>query len=85
MDIFNDDYLFVSDFIEKKIPILRKNSDFNDIYIRLTDLMEELEKTLTENQKKKFDELVTLFYKTEKYYFALAYSFGVKYGEDLKK
>lgn len=71
MDIFNDDYLFVSDFIEKKIPILRKNSDFNDIYIRLTDLMEELEKTLTENQKKKFDELVTLFYKTEKYYFAL--------------
>ena len=47
--------------------------------------MEELEKTLSETQKEQFNEIVELFYQTEEYYFAFAYSLGVKYGEKLQK
>ena len=47
--------------------------------------MEELDVTLTDAQKKQFHEIVQLFYQTEEYYFALSYSLGVKYGEDLKQ
>lgn len=36
-------------------------------------------------QKEKFNEIISLFYNTEEYYFALAYSLGVKYAKDLKK
>lgn len=84
MEIFeNGDYKFISNLVEKKLPILKKNEDFNKQYLRLSDAMEELEKTLSEEQKGRFDEIVQLFYKTEEYYFALSYSLGVKYGEDL--
>jgi len=47
--------------------------------------MEELEKDLSQNQQEKFHEVIELFYQTEEYYFALAYSLGIKYGEDLKR
>ena len=46
--------------------------------------MEELEQTLSEQQKKQFDEIVQLFYKTEEFYFAFSFSLGLKYGEELK-
>lgn len=86
MKIFNnEDYKFISKLVEKRLPILRKNEDFNKKYIRLSDAMEELEKTLSEKQKEQFNEIVQLFYTTEEYYFALSYALGVKYGEDLKK
>lgn len=81
----NEDYKEISNFIEKKLPILRQNEKFKEQYIRLSDVMEELEKTLSDEQKQKFDEIVELFYKTEEYYFAFSYSLGVKYGEELKK
>ena len=84
MEIFNNDnYKFISDYVEQKLPILKEN--FKAEYLRLTDAMEELEQTLSKQQKEQFDEIVQLFYKTEEYYFAFSYSLGVKYGEDLKR
>ena len=86
MDIFyNEDYKLISEMIEKKIPTLRKNEVFNKKYLRLTDAMEELENSLSKEQKEKFNEIVKLFYETEAYYFAFSYSLGVKYGKDLEK
>lgn len=86
MEIFDsDDYKFISNFVEQKIPILKENQNFERDYLRLNDAIEELERTLSEEQKRQFDEIIQLFYKTEEYYFAFSYSLGVKYGEELKK
>lgn len=86
MEIFkNEDYQIINNLIEKKLPILKENRDFNKKYTRLFDEMEKLEKTLSKEQKEQFEEIIKLFYETEEYYFALSYSLGVKYGEDLKK
>ncbi len=86
MEIFNnDDYKFISNFIEEKIYILKENKDFKENYFRLNDVIDELEKTLSKEQKKKFNEIVELFYKTEEYYLAFSYSLGLKYGKDLEK
>lgn len=78
-------YELISELIEEKMPLLRKNKDFNQMYVRLSDAIDELEDVLPENQKKLFGEIIQLFFKTEEYYFALAYSLGVKYGIELKK
>ena len=86
MNIFNDNtYLYISDLIEDKIPILKQNKEFENEYLRLTDLIENIDKNIQETYKEQFNEMIELFYTTEKYYFALAYSLGVKYGEDLKE
>ena len=86
MEIFNNETKnFISNLIEEKLPILKGNKDFKEKYARLSDSMDELEKTLSKNQKELFNEIVNLFYETEKYYFTLSYSLGIKYGEDLKK
>ena len=86
MEIFNNqNYKYISKLMEEKLPILRKNDDFNKKYLRLSDSMEELDETLSEKQKEQFNEIVQLFYNTEEYYFALSYSLGVKYGQDLQK
>ena len=85
MEIFNDSRKIISNFVEKKLLILRENSDFNQKYIRLSDAIDELASCLTNEQNERFDEIVKLFYQTEEYYFALSYSLGVKYGEELKQ
>ncbi len=86
MEIFNNEIKdFINNLIEEKLPILKENTDFKEKYLRLSDAMDELDKTLSKNQKELFDEIVDLFYETEKYYFTLSYSLGLKYGEDLKK
>ncbi len=85
MDIFNDDnYKYISDFVESKIPILRENEEFNKKYIKQNDLIDSLNEMLSGEQKEKFNNLIKSFYETEEYYFALSYSLGVKYGESLK-
>ena len=85
MEMFeNNDYKFISDFVESKLSILRNNEEFNKKTKILSDSMEELEKTLSKEQKEKFDKIIKLFHDTEEYYFAFSYSLGVKYGEDLK-
>ena len=80
----NNDYKVISDFVEGKLSILRNNEEFNKKTKKLSDSMEELEKTLSKEQKEKFDKIIKLFYDTEEYYFAFSYSLGVKYGEDLR-
>ena len=85
MEIFNDSRKIISNFVEKKLQILRENSDFNQKYIRLSDAIDELASCLTNEQNELFDEIVKLFYQTEEYYFALSYSLGVKYGEEVKQ
>lgn len=81
----NENYRYISNFVEENIGVLKNNQDYQEKYKRLTDAMEELDITLTDIQKKQFHEIVQLFYQTEEYYFALSYSLGVKYGEDLKQ
>lgn len=85
MEIFNDSRKIISNLVEKKISILRGNPDFNQKYIRLSDAIDELTNCLTKEQNELLDEIIKLFYQTEEYYFALSYSLGVKYGEDLKR
>lgn len=86
IDIFeNENYKFISDFVETKIPILRENAKFENDYMKLSETMESLETELLDIQKEKFNEIIKLMYKNEEYYFALAYSLGVKYGADLRK
>lgn len=47
MEIFNNEnYKYISKMIEGKLPSLRENEEFNKMYLRLSDAMEELEKTL---------------------------------------
>ncbi len=85
-EIFNlDDYKNIANLIEEKMSILRKNEDFNEKYLRLTNMIENLENNLDEIKKEEFEEIVKLFYETEQYYFILSYSLGVKYGDMLNK
>lgn len=85
MEIFKDNsYKYISNFVESKISILRQNKDFNKKYIELSDLIDKLNTNLSGKQKEDFNTLMKLFYETEEYYFALSYSLGIKYGENLK-
>lgn len=85
MEIFNNgNYKYISNFIESKMHILRKNDEFNEKYLEQSNLIEIFNKTLVGEQKEKFNILIKSFYETEEYYFVLSYSLGVKYGEDLK-
>ena len=85
MEIFNDDnYKYIRNFIENKIPILRQNKIFNKKYLEQMNLIDDFNKTLPIKEKEKFNKLIKLFYETEEYYFALSYSLGIKYGENLK-
>lgn len=85
MEIFdNGNYKYISDFVESKIPILRQNEIFNKKYLKQTNLIDNLNQTLSGEQKEKFNTLINCFYETEEYYFALSYSLGIKYGKDLK-
>ena len=78
-------YKYISKLVEEKIPVLKKNSDFKQKYTKLADLIDEMAKNLPSDYKKQFDEIIKLTYSVEEFYFALAYSLGIKYGEDLEK
>lgn len=80
-----EDYKIISNLIEQKVSILRQSKDFDKKYLRLTNLIEELEDDLVKEQKEKLDEIIKLFYETEEYYFVLSYSLGVRYGDFLRK
>lgn len=69
----NENYKYISEFIEQKLPILRENTDFNEKYLTLANKMEELEKNLSPKRLEEFHEIVELFYETEEYYFAFSY------------
>lgn len=48
--------------MQKKLPILRENKEFESKYIRLTDAIEELERTLSETQKEQFNKKFPNFF-----------------------
>ena len=84
-EIFNlEEYKNISNLIEEKLPILRRNKDFNEKYIKLNTMIEKLENNLVKKQKEEFEEIVKLFYETEEYYFILSFLLGLKYGNTLK-
>lgn len=80
----NGDYKFITNLISERMDKLRECEEFDKKYQKLYDLMDDIELLFDDKQKEKFNEIVKLFYETEEYYFALAYSLGVKYGKDLK-
>ena len=70
MEIFNDEnYKYISDFVESKISVLRQNEDFNKKYIEQADLIDTLNASLSEDQKEKFNALIKSFYETEDEFF----------------
>ncbi len=86
MDIFNSEIKdCINSIIENKLPILKENKDFNEKYSQLNNTMDELERSLSNNQKILFNNLIKLFYETEEYYFTLSYFLGLKCGKDIKK
>lgn len=86
MHIFeNGDYKLISQMVEEKIGLLKEEQEFKQKYIKLANITDQIEKELPQEQKKLFAEMQELIYETEAYYFALSYSLGVKYGEDLQK
>ena len=85
IDFFeNGDYKYVTNLVNERIEKLKRCEEFNKKYQKLYDLMDDIELLFDDNQKEKFNEIVKLFYDLEEYYFALAYSLGIKYGNDLK-
>lgn len=80
----NGDYKFITNLISERMDKLRECEEFDKKYQKLYDLMDDIELLFDDKQKEKFNEIVQLFYETEEYYSALAYSLGVKYGCDLK-
>ena len=79
------DYKIISELVEKRINILKQSEGFKEKYNMLSTKIDKLEIELKEKQKKDFQDILKLFYETEEYYFAFAYSLGVKYGNDLKQ
>ena len=80
----NGDYKFITNLINERMDKLKECKDFNKKYEKLYDLIDEIELLFDDKQKSKFNEVIQLFYEVEEYYFALAYSLGLKYGNDLE-
>ena len=81
---FTGEYRLITNLINDRIENLKKYKDFNTKYTKLYDLIDEMDENLNDKQKYKFNEIIKLIYETEEYYFALAYSLGVKYGNEIK-
>ncbi len=85
IDFFeNGEYRLITNLINDRIENLKKYKDFNTKYTKLYDLIDEMDENLNNKQKYKFNEIIKLIYETEEYYFALAYSLGIKYGNEIK-
>lgn len=85
-DLFDNDTIeLINEFVEKKIPFLNNCQDFKSKKEELSNLMDDLELNLEKEQKEKFDKFINLNFQLEQYYFALAYSLGIKYGKTLKQ
>ena len=66
----------LSDYIEGKFNKLNEIKAFKEKDKKLTDIKEEFETSLTDQQNEMFDEVMRLIYQTEDYYFTLAYILG---------
>lgn len=76
---------YIAELVQEKIAELKNNKDFEEKYEELSKKIDELENELNNEDKEKFLDIIKLTFSVEEYYFTLAYSLGVKYGEDLKK
>ena len=85
MDIFqNDDYLYISNFVEDKLPELRKIDKYNKIYLENSSLIEELDSLLQEEEKQIFNNIIKTNSELENYYFAYAILLGAKYSKKIE-
>ena len=85
MDVFqNDDYLYISNFIEDKLPELREIDKYNKIYLENSSLIEELDSLLQEEERQKFNDIIKTNYELENYYFAYAFLLGAKYSKKIE-
>ena len=75
----------ISNLVEEKMPLLNKISAFKEKDQTLAIATEELENTLSQEQKIKFDTVMKLHYQIDSYYFTLAYFLGKQHGEQIKK
>lgn len=80
----SNNYKYISNFIETRIKELRNIEEFNTLNIKNTNLENKLESSLNKEQKNIFDDYLKSIYELEEFYFALAYSLGVKYAKDLE-
>lgn len=85
MDIFqNDDYLYISNFVEDKLSELRKIDKYNKTYLENSSLIEELDTLLQGEEKQKMNEIIKNNYELENYYFAYAFLLGAKYSKKIE-
>lgn len=75
----------ISNLVEEKMPLLNKISAFKEKDQTLAIATEELENTLSQEQKNKFDTVMKLHYHIDSYYFTLAYFLGKQHGEQIQK
>ena len=81
-NLFDEDTVeTISNFVEEKMPLLNKISSFKEKDQSLAITTEELEDTLSQEQKVKFDNVMKLQYQIDSYYFTLAYFLGKQHGD----
>lgn len=85
-DLFDKETVqHINNIVEDKMYVLKDVRDFNEKDKMLSLYMEELDNSLPEELKEKFDDVIRLTYQVEEYYFTLAYLLGSKYGDKLNK
>ena len=73
----------ISEIVENKMYILKKDKNFNQLDNQLLLNIDSFEKLIPKELKYRFDEIMRLIYQTEDYYFWLAYSLGIKYRKSI--
>ena len=85
-ELFDNDLISkINDFVENKSNLLNEIEDFKEKDKLLYLNMEEFIKTISNEDKNKFDQIIKLMYQIEEYYIALSYILGSKYGENIEK
>ena len=75
----------INQLVDSKADLLKNQKDFKEKDELLALSLDNFEKELSKEQKEKFDQVIKLMYQVEEYYIVLAYSLGMKYGENLEK
>ena len=69
----------ISEIVEEQMPKLNELKDFRDTDNMLCVCTEEFKNLLSDDLSDKFDNILKLSYKLDKYYFTLAYFIGSKH------
>ncbi len=82
INLFDEDTVEnISNLVEEKMPLLNGIASFKEKDQALATATEEFENALSKELKVKFDNVITLHYQIDSYYFTLAYFLGKKYSE----